>query len=140
MIQALPRRKTVTLISAWRCKGGIVLHADSQETNGYYRVTVQKLNLEPMGSAVLAPGSASRSVGGECETQGDQIADATSLCPIPPNREGDGNGEPGFNVLRLNVQAFRDSHGENLPVEFVAAQFRRRAGQHSGWSPADGRG
>jgi hypothetical protein len=53
MIKALPRRRTVTLISAWRCHEGIVLHADSQETNGSHRVTVQKLNPEPMGALMV---------------------------------------------------------------------------------------
>jgi hypothetical protein len=48
MIKALPRRKTLTLISAWRCPTGIVLHADSQETVGSYRATVQKLQPEFM--------------------------------------------------------------------------------------------
>lgn len=38
-----PERRRVTLIEAWRTKNGIVLHADSQETVGDYRVQVDKV-------------------------------------------------------------------------------------------------
>lgn len=33
----------MTLIAAWRCADAIVMHADSQETVGHYRRTVQKI-------------------------------------------------------------------------------------------------
>jgi hypothetical protein len=36
-------RRRVTLIAAMRCKDGIVMCADSQETVGYYRLAVQKI-------------------------------------------------------------------------------------------------
>jgi hypothetical protein len=43
-VRRLPRRRIVTLIAAWRCSDGIVIHADSQETVGEgYRKTVQKI-------------------------------------------------------------------------------------------------
>ena len=53
----LPKRpaggKRVTLIAAWRCAGGIVIHADAQETVGHYRRAVQKLTPESMGNFLV---------------------------------------------------------------------------------------
>jgi hypothetical protein len=40
----------MTMIAGWRCRDGIVIHADSQETDpAGYRVAVQKINPERMG-------------------------------------------------------------------------------------------
>jgi hypothetical protein len=48
----------VTLISAWRAKDAIVIHADSQETVGNYRVTVKKISPKQMGDfQVIVAGS-----------------------------------------------------------------------------------
>ncbi len=48
----------MTLISAWRVKGATVIHADSQETVGDYRVTVKKIRPKQMGCfQVIVAGS-----------------------------------------------------------------------------------
>lgn len=44
-----PKSKRVTLIAAARTPEGIVIHADSQETAGAYRVQVDKIKCETMG-------------------------------------------------------------------------------------------
>src|SRR5271170_5809125 len=43
-----PRRR-VTLIPAWACNGGFVIHADSGENCGDFRRTVQKIVPKDMG-------------------------------------------------------------------------------------------
>src|SRR5208282_2748791 len=51
-----PRRR-VTLIAAFRCKHGIVMCADSQETvNDDYRVEVSKIKPETVGKFQIAIG------------------------------------------------------------------------------------
>ena len=54
----LPRRTRVTLIAGWRCQKAVVIHADTQETIGDYRATVQKIVPEVMGNfQIIVAGS-----------------------------------------------------------------------------------
>jgi hypothetical protein len=50
----------VTLIAAWRTKDGIVIHADSQETWGHYRVDVTKIRPETIGKFEMIIAGAGR--------------------------------------------------------------------------------
>lgn len=50
----LQKRRRVTLIAAFRCQEGVVLCADSQETVGGVRVTVNKIKPQDLGSYQLA--------------------------------------------------------------------------------------
>src|ERR1039457_5103400 len=43
------KSKRVTLIAAARTPEGIIIHADSQETVGDYRIEVDKIKSQPMG-------------------------------------------------------------------------------------------
>jgi hypothetical protein len=57
-----PRSKRVTLIAAARTPEGIIIHADSQETVGDYRIEVDKIVSEQMGDfQVLIAGAGSPS-------------------------------------------------------------------------------
>ncbi|MGB7282168.1 MAG: hypothetical protein WBE13_07900 [Candidatus Acidiferrum sp.] len=55
-LERLPLRKRVTFISAFRCNEGIVLGADSQETYGDYKLTVDKLKPIHVGDYQVALG------------------------------------------------------------------------------------
>jgi 20S proteasome alpha/beta subunit len=60
-LKRLPRRKTVTLIAAFKCaEDQFVICADSQETAGHYRVARQKIDPFMSGNFQLAIGGSGR--------------------------------------------------------------------------------
>jgi 20S proteasome alpha/beta subunit len=59
----LGKRKRVTLIAAFRCQWGAVICADTQETAGQYRVSVDKIAPSEVGEYELVIGGAGNSGG-----------------------------------------------------------------------------
>src|SRR5215212_4463226 len=57
------RRKRVTLIAAFRCPNGVVICADTQETVGQFRVSVDKIAPSVVGEYELVIGGAGNSAG-----------------------------------------------------------------------------
>jgi hypothetical protein len=96
----------MTFIAAFRCKGGIVLFADSQETTGDYKLIVEKLTPREAGNYTIALGACG--IGDLADSMLDRLIDSVSAWDTTSPKELK-------ELLRTEVQTFHSTDVATYP-------------------------